>query len=186
LGGADQAGPKRRSGYFYVARHFAVMVVLMYAGMFVLDPLYDLVVGVAGVSDPWGRLPVLSNVIMALNMTIPMALHMRHTRHTWRAIGEMSAAMLLPAALTMGPYLLGTMTAGTMMTLSHAAKIPLMAGAMILRFREYAPTATTTGHHAENAPTGGSTTSANAGGIKDHHRSTHKTHGCPRAFHNFS
>jgi flagellar biosynthetic protein FliP len=63
---------------------------------------------------------------------------MRHRRHTWRAIVEMSAGMLLPAALTMGPYLLGVMTAGTMMSLSHAAMIPLMAVAMMLRFREYA------------------------------------------------
>ncbi|MET3922727.1 hypothetical protein ABIB26_003688 [Arthrobacter sp. UYEF20] len=68
------------------------MVVLMYAGMFVLDPLYDLVAGLAGVSDPWGRLPVLSNVVMALNMTVPMALYMRHKRHSWRAICEMTAA----------------------------------------------------------------------------------------------
>jgi hypothetical protein len=146
LGGTDQAARRAGRGYVYVAKHFAVMVVLMYAGMFVLDPLYDLAAGVAGVSDPWGRLPVLSNVIMALNMTMPMALYMRHTRHTWRAIGEMSAAMLLPAALTMGPYLLGTMTAGTMMTLSHATMIPLMAVAMILRFREYTPHSHDNGH----------------------------------------
>ncbi|MET4097035.1 hypothetical protein [Arthrobacter sp. UYCu712] len=138
LRGAEHAGPKGPSGYVHVAKHFAVMVVLMYAGMIVLDPLYDLTAEVAGVSDPSGRLPVLTNVSMALNMTVPMVLYMRHQRHTWRAIGEMSAAMLLPAALTMGPYFLGILTAATMMTLSHATMIPLMMVAMILRFREYA------------------------------------------------
>jgi hypothetical protein len=40
--------------------------------------------------------------------------------------------------MTPGPYLLGAMTAGTMMSLSHATMIPLTAVAMILRFREYA------------------------------------------------
>ncbi len=138
VGGSDHAVPKCRPGYLYIAKHFTVMVALMYAGMFVLEPFFDLVAALAGVGDPWSRLPVLSNIVMALNMSIPMVLYMRHQRHTWRSIGEMSAAMLLPAALTLGPYLLGTMTAGTMMTLSHATMIPLMAVAMILRFREYA------------------------------------------------
>jgi flagellar biosynthetic protein FliP len=114
------------------------MVAVMYVGMLTLGAVYDLVTGLAGVSDPWGRLPVLSNAIMAFNMTMPMALYMRSKRHTWRTIGEMTAAMLLPLALTLGPYLLGIMTAGMMMTLSHAAMIPLMAVAMSLRFREYA------------------------------------------------
>jgi hypothetical protein len=138
MGGADYALPKFRPGYYYVAKHFIVMVALMYAGMFLLDPVYELGAALAGVDDPWGRLPVLSNIVMALNMTVPMVLYMRHQRHTWRAIGDMSAAMLLPAALTMGPYLLGTMTAGLMLSLSHATMIPLMAVAMTLRFREYA------------------------------------------------
>ena len=135
-GGAAPA-PKIRPGYVYFVRHFGVMVALMYGGMFVLDPLYEMAVALAGVDDPWARLPVLSNIIMAFNMSVPMVLYMRHRRHTWRAIVEMSAAMLLPAALTMGPYLLGIMTAGTMMAFSHAAMIPLMAVAMMLRFREY-------------------------------------------------
>jgi hypothetical protein len=105
-----------------MAGHFAVMLVLMYAGMVVLNPLYDVVAGVGGVSDPWSRLPVLSNFMMSVNMTIPMVLYMLHKRHGWRAIGEMSAAMFLPAALTMGPYLIGAMTTGTMMTSSHAVR----------------------------------------------------------------
>jgi hypothetical protein len=137
-GGADRAVPTFRPGYFYFAKHFAVMVALMYAGMFVLDPVYDFGAALAGADDPWGRLPVLSNIVMALNMSVPMVLYMRHQRHSWRSIREMSAVMLLPAALTMGPYLVGTMTAGTMMSLSHATMIPLMAVAMTFRFREYA------------------------------------------------
>jgi flagellar biosynthetic protein FliP len=137
LGRAAQA-PKIRPGYVYFVRHFGVMVALMYAGMFVLDPVYEMAVALAGVDDPWGRLPVLSNIIMAFNMSVPMVLYMRHRRHAWREIVEMSAAMLLPAALTIGPYLLGIMTAGTMMSFSHAAMIPLMAVAMMLRFRGYA------------------------------------------------
>lgn len=136
LGGAAQA-PKLRTGYVDFARHFAVMVALMYGGMFVLDPVYEMTVALAGVDDPWGRLPVLSNIIMAFNMSVPMVLYMRHRRHTWRAIVEMSAVMLLPAALTTVPYLLGVMTAATLMSLSHATMIPLMAVAMMLRFREY-------------------------------------------------
>ena len=40
--------------------------------------------------------------------------------------------------MTPGPYLPGTMTAGNDDVPSHATMIPLMAVAMILRFREYA------------------------------------------------
>lgn len=138
LGGTAQAVPKIRKGYVYFAKHFGVMVALMYGGMFVLDPVYEMAAALAGVDDPWGRLPVLSNIIMACNMSVPMVLYMRRQRHTGRAIGEMAAAMLLPAALTTIPYLLGVMTAGAMMSLSHATMIPLMAIAMMLRFREYA------------------------------------------------
>ncbi|MEC5193025.1 MULTISPECIES: hypothetical protein [unclassified Arthrobacter] len=138
LDGAQQAVPKNRTGYVYFAKHLGVMVALMYGGMFVLDPVYEMTVALAGVDDPWVRLPVLSNIIMAFNMSVPMVLYMRHRRHTWQAIAEMSAAMLLPAALTTVPYLLGVMTAGTMISLSHATMIPLMAVAMMLRFREYA------------------------------------------------
>jgi hypothetical protein len=135
--GVAQA-PKIRTGYVYFVRHLGVMVALMYAGMLVLDPIYEMAVALAGVDDPWSRLPVLSNVIMACNMSAPMVLYMRLRRHTWGAIVEMSAAMLLPAALTTVPYFLGVMPAVTLMSLSHATMIPLMAVAMMLRFREYA------------------------------------------------
>lgn len=137
LGGAAQAVPKIRKGYVHFARHFGVMVALMYAGMFVLDPVYEIAAALVGVEDPWGRLPILSNIVMAFNMSVPMVLYMRHRRHTWRAIVEMSAAMFLPATLGTVPYLLGVMTAGTLMSFSHATMIPLMAVAMMLRFREY-------------------------------------------------
>ncbi|MEO5994715.1 MAG: hypothetical protein ABI563_06960 [Specibacter sp.] len=138
VGGSAQAVPKVRKGYVSFAGHFGVMVALMYAGMLVLDPVYETVAGIVGVDDPWGRLPVLSNIVMAFNMTVPMVLYMRRRRHTWRAVVDMSAAMLLPAALTTVPYLLGVMRAGTMMSFSHATMILLMAVAMVLRFREYA------------------------------------------------
>jgi flagellar biosynthetic protein FliP len=138
------------------------MVALMYAGMLMLDPLYDFVAGVAGVSDPWSRLPVLSNLMMAVNMTIPMVLYMLHKRHAWRAIVEMSAAMFLPAALTMGPYLLGAMTTGAMMAISHAAMIPLMVIAAVLDFRKDAHRVHDARHDAENVPTPGSAISAAA------------------------
>jgi hypothetical protein len=155
-------GAGRRSGYLNMAGHLAVMLVLMYAGMVVLDPLYGVVAGAFGVSDPWRRLPVLSNVMMAVNMTIPMVLYMLHKGHGRRALGEMSAAMFLPAALTMGPFSIGAMTTGTMMTLSHAAMILLMAGAAALGFRRQAFRNHHTGEDAGKVLQPGSAASADA------------------------
>ena len=49
--------PKR---FVRFARHYLLMIVAMYAGMLVLDPVYDAVATHAGYADPWAELPVLS------------------------------------------------------------------------------------------------------------------------------
>ena len=70
--GADEGTRPKRFVRF--ARHYLLMIVAMYAGMLILDPLYDAVATHAGYADPWAELPVLSAWVMAGNMTAPMVL----------------------------------------------------------------------------------------------------------------
>lgn len=73
----------------------------------------------------------------------------------------MAAVMFLPAALTLGPYLLGTLTTGTMMAVSHWAMIPLMAVFVVFHFRGHAPLGKDNRYDAQNVLTGESTDSRN-------------------------
>ena len=68
------------------ARHYLLMVVAMYAGMLVLDPVYAAVATRAGCVDPWTRLPVTSALMMSVNMTVPMVLLMLRHHHGVLAI----------------------------------------------------------------------------------------------------
>ena len=70
------------------ARHYLVMVVAMYTGMLVLNPVYAAVAARTGHADPWAELPVVSALVMAVNMTLPMVLLMLHHGHGRLAVVE--------------------------------------------------------------------------------------------------
>jgi hypothetical protein len=119
-------------------RHYLVMVVAMYVGMLVLDPLYAAVAGRAGYTDPWTELPVVSAVVMAVNMTIPMVLLMLRHRHGSGATVEMAASMLVPSLAAAGLHAVGALQAEDVMTAAHLAMFPAMLLVMLRRYRHYA------------------------------------------------
>lgn len=135
---AGAGGSRRRSPLLRFARHYLVMVVLMYAGMLLLNPVYDLLAGGAGYRDPWTELPTLSALVMAVNMTVPMAVWMRRHGHGRAAVAEMAAAMLLPTAAAAVAAGTGALSEGAVMTVAHVAMFPAMLLAMLLRRSEYA------------------------------------------------
>jgi hypothetical protein len=114
------------------------MVVAMYAGMLVLDPVYAAVATRAGYADPWAELPVVSALVMAVNMTVPMVLLMLRHGHGRLAIAEMAASMLVPTAAAAGLHVLGAIAAGQVMTVAHLSMFPAMLLVMLRRYREYA------------------------------------------------
>ena len=130
------ATPSRRVLRF--ARHFLVMLAAMYLGMLALNPVYDWAAGAAGYADPWTQLPVLSAMVMAVNMTVPMAVWMRWHGHGWRPVGEMAAAMFVPAGLAALLYLAGAASAQAVMGIGHIAMVPAMLAVMLYRYRQYA------------------------------------------------
>lgn len=120
------------------ARHYLVMVVAMYTGMLVLNPVYAAVAARTGHADPWAELPVVSALVMAVNMTLPMVLLMLHHGHGRLAVVEMAASMLVPTVAGVGLDVLGTIPAGQVMTIAHVSMFPAMLLVMLRRYREYA------------------------------------------------
>ena len=120
------------------ARHYLLMIVAMYAGMLVLDPVYAAVASHAGYADPWAELPVLSALVMAGNMTVPMVLLMLRHRHGFRAILEMAVSMFAPTLAATALHVLGVLPADQVMTVAHLGMFPAMLLVMLRRYRDYA------------------------------------------------
>ncbi|MEU6722172.1 hypothetical protein ABZ917_00510 [Nonomuraea wenchangensis] len=116
------------------ALHYLEMIIAMFAGMFALGALLD----VLGLGVSHSEQPEAAYLVMALNMSIGMAAWMRFRRHGWAPTLEMCAAMFVPVVPLFPMLWLGWIDAGTMMTLAHVAMFPLMLAAMLRRLDEYA------------------------------------------------
>lgn len=128
----------RTTSWRRFARHYVVMLLAMYAGMVALDPVYVEVATRAGYADPWVELPVISALVMAVNMTVPMVLLMSHHRHGRRATCEMAGSMIAPTLAAAGLHALGAIPADQVMTVAHLAMFPAMFLVMLARYSEYA------------------------------------------------
>lgn len=141
---SSSIGSDRRSTYRFL-RHYAEMVVVMFAGMFVLMPPAGVLLIAFGTS--WSRLSPAMNVFaMALTMTVPMVAWMRYRGHTWRANTEMAASMLIPTFAVMAVVWSGIAKGGLMVP-EHAGMLAFMLIAMLLRRDEYSAA-----HHSHVQP----------------------------------
>ena len=127
----------RRQTYRFL-RHYAEMLVVMFAGMFVLMAPAGVLLGAFGTS--WSRLsPAMNVFVMALTMTVPMVAWMRYRGHAWRANIEMAASMLIPTFAVMGVLWSGIAKGGLIVP-QHAGMLTCMLVAMVLRRDEYSAT----------------------------------------------
>jgi hypothetical protein len=112
----------RRWLWHYVEMNLAMTVGMLGLGLVrMLVTPSDLAILYAGNS-------VFRNAAMAVFMTVPMVMLMRHHGYTWRQCLQMSAAMLAPSAVLLGFGLAET----------HLAMMLGMAIWMLYRRREYA------------------------------------------------
>lgn len=128
----------RSTSWRRFARHYVVMVLAMYAGMLALDPVYAHFAARAGYADPWVELPVISALVMAVNMTVPMVLLMLHHRHGIAAVFEMAGSMVVPTAVAVSLHVVGVLPAELVMTVAHVSMFPAMLLVMLRRYRDYA------------------------------------------------
>jgi hypothetical protein len=133
--------PQRRTlggRWLRFAKHFVLMLAAMYLGMFTLYPAYAFLAGRLGYRDPTSELPLVSALVMALVMTLPMVALMHYHRHGWRPIAEMAAAMVIPTLAAALLHLAGTISAGSVMSVGQVTMIPAMLAVMLLAFGHYA------------------------------------------------
>jgi flagellar biosynthetic protein FliP len=117
-------------------RHYLEMVVVMIIGMAALGALESWLL--AGAHSAVLERPDLEALVMATNMTVPMAAWMRLRGHAWPPVLEMSAAMYLPFVILFVPLWLGMISGSTLMTAGHVLMLVAMAAAMLLRRADYA------------------------------------------------
>ncbi len=125
-------------------RHYLEMLAAMIVGMVVLGIPAEGILQLLGTSTSELKIdaPAVIFLGMALIMTIPMVALMRHRRHSWRPCWEMAASMFLPTFAVIAVMATGLNDDfGALMMLEHAAMLPAMLVAMLLRYEEYA------GHH---------------------------------------
>jgi len=128
----------RRSERYNLVRHFVEMVLAMILGMAVLGAVVQAICAVLGHSGFFLDHPGLRAPLMAMNMTIGMAAWMRHRGHSWAPIGEMSAAMFVPAAVLIVPFWAGALSGDALLGAMHILMLPAMVIAMLRRRDEYA------------------------------------------------
>jgi hypothetical protein len=116
-------------------RHYAEMVAVMFAGMFVLMAPTGVLLSAFGTS--WSRLsPAMNTFTMALTMTVPMVAWMSYRGHAWRPNIEMAASMLIPTFAVMCVLWAGIAKGGLLVP-EHAGMLTCMLIAMLLRRDEY-------------------------------------------------
>jgi flagellar biosynthetic protein FliP len=116
--------------------HFAEMVVVMLISMAVLGAAVSAVFALAGHANLL-HFAALRGLLMTAYMVIGMALWMRHRRHSWARIAEMSVAMAAPYVVLVGPFLGEVIGKSAFLAAMHVLMLPSMYVAMALRRDEY-------------------------------------------------
>jgi hypothetical protein len=122
-------------------RHYLEMIAAMIAGMVVIGIPAEGALHLIGSSssDLQADAPAIALLGMATMMTIPMVALMRYRGHSWRPCWEMSASMFIPTFGVIAMLATGISDdfMGLMM-IEHAAMLPAMLLAMLVRYDEYA------------------------------------------------
>jgi deazaflavin-dependent oxidoreductase (nitroreductase family) len=116
--------------------HFLEMVVVMLLSMVVFGAAVSGVFALLGHSNLL-HYTALRGFLMTGYMVVGMGLWMRHRRHGWASVLEMSGAMIVPYVLLVGPFAAGVLAKGTFLSAMHVLMLPCMYVAMVRRREEY-------------------------------------------------
>jgi hypothetical protein len=134
--GGAAAALLKQIGHF--ALHFFEMCAPMCIGFALGDLVYFALAGLAGYSEPFAELPVLSVLVVTFSMTAPMTAWMLYRGMPQRAVIEMSAAMPIVAIVLLGLGWFGIVPMDSLALLEHALVMPAMLIPMLLRLDVYA------------------------------------------------
>jgi hypothetical protein len=134
---AHPARQGRIAGFGHFVLHFFEMCMPMCIGWAVGDVLYFALADQLGSSDPFTSWPVLSLMVVTVNMTAPMVAWMRFRGMAWRPTVEMAAAMVILALLILLAGWTGIVAMDTIPWLAHGLMMPAMLVPMLLRLELY-------------------------------------------------
>lgn len=119
------------------ARHYAEMVVAMFAGMIVVGLPAGLALSGLGI-ELANDAPAAMLLGMGITMTVPMVAWMRYRGHGWGASNEMAASMMIPTFGVVALLAAGLVVeTGTLLAIQHVVMFPAMLAVMFLRVEEY-------------------------------------------------
>jgi hypothetical protein len=120
-------------------RHAGEMLLAMVVGMAILGGLFGLALAAGGTDfrTVQNDAPVITALVMAFNMALPMGLWMRFRGHSRARSVEMGAAMFAPGLLAVALMELALIGAGLVCTVECAVMIPVMVGLMLYRRGDY-------------------------------------------------
>ena len=120
------------------AVHYVQMCMVMCAGAFGLSLVFFGAAAVLGYTHLDQRAPVLTVLVVAINLSVPMALWMRHMGMAWRPTLEMSGATMVAGLALVVAYWLDLLARSDLLPLQTGPlACPLMLAVMLVRFPLY-------------------------------------------------
>jgi hypothetical protein len=130
--------------------HYVEMCMVMCLGAITLSVLFFGAAALLGYSDLPQRAPALTVLIIAINLSLPMAIWMRFRGMAWRPTLEMSGSTMVAGLLLIAGYRLGIIAQSSLMELQTGIlACPLMLAVMLVRFPLYSTSHQR--HHAHPA-----------------------------------
>lgn len=130
--------------------HLLEMCLVMCASAVPLSVLFFQAAAWLGYSDLPRTAPTLSVLVIAINLSVPMAVWMRVRGMGWRPTLEMAGATLATGLLLIAGYWIDLVPQGRLIEIQTSLACPVMVAVMLARFRLYAGHAS---HRRHTPPT---------------------------------
>jgi hypothetical protein len=120
------------------ALHLAEMCLVMCASGFLLSVLFFQSAELLGFADLPRTAPELSVLVIAINLSVPMAAWMRFRGMASRPTLEMAGSTMAVGVSLIAAYWLGLIARASLIDVQTSLACPVMIAVMLLRFRLYA------------------------------------------------
>ena len=117
--------------------HLLEMCMVMCAGAIGLRGLFFGAANLMGFTDLPQRAPEVSVLVIALNLSVPMAVWMRFRGMAWRPTLEMSGSTMVFGLVLIAAYWMDLVAKENLVELQTSAACPLMLVVMLFRPRLY-------------------------------------------------
>jgi len=119
------------------AAHLLEMCMVMCAGAIGLSLLFFGGAALLGYTSLPDRAPVLSALVVAVSLSLPMAAWMRFRGMPWRPTLEMSGATMFVGLTLIVGYWLDLVATSSLIEVQTSLACPVMLAVMLARFRLY-------------------------------------------------